>query len=167
MTGFSFPDIPADDQPPAALPAAGEVSLDAFWPAVNIVQIRDVIRLSDNITSARLREATENALLSIAGHLDCWRRAREAEGFDSLAAVPARRQLAGAGGRSDYEVLWARAVYSEVGADLAERQLNAGVTAAGLDRIEQLQADVEIHRRNVTFAVRDFLGITRVVAEAL
>jgi hypothetical protein len=167
MAGFLFPDIPADDQPAAELPAAGEVALDAFWPAVNIVQIRAVIRLSDNVNSARLREATENALLSIASQLDCWRRAREAEGFDSLAEVPARRKLAGAGGRTDYEVLWARAVYSEVGADLAERQLNAGVTAAGIERIEQLQSDVEIHRRNVTFAVRDFLGISRVTAEAL
>lgn len=167
MTGFSFPDTPADDQPPAELPAAGEVALDAFWPAVNIVQIREVIRLTDNVTSARLREATENALLTIAGQLHCWRQAREAEGFDSLAEVPARRKIAGTQGRTDYEVLWARAVYSEVGADLAERQLNAGVTAAGLERIEQLQSDIEIHRRNVTYAVRDFLGTSRVVAEAL
>lgn len=167
MTGFSFPDNPADDQPPAELPAAGEVALDAFWPAVNIVQIRRVIRLTDNVAADRLREATENALITISGQLASWREAREAEGFDSLADVPARRKIAGTDGRTDYEVLWTRAVYSEVGADLAERQLNAGATAAGLERIEQLKSDVNIHRRNVIYAVRDFLGVARVDAEAL
>lgn len=167
MTGFTFPDAPADDQPPADPPAAGQVALDAFWPPVNIAVIRQVIRLTDNVTSARLRESTENALLTIAAQLDDWRRARIDDGFPTLADVPPRRAIAGAAGRGDYQVLWARAVYSQVGADLAERQLNAGVTAAGLDRAQQLKADIEIHRRNVTWAVRDFLGVSRVVAEAL
>ncbi|HAJ02610.1 MAG TPA: head completion/stabilization protein, partial [Brevundimonas sp.] len=41
------------------------------------------------------------------------------------------------------------------------------LTSAGADRAEELSADICIHTRNVTWAVRDFLGRTRVIAEAL
>ncbi|RYG19581.1 MAG: head completion/stabilization protein [Caulobacteraceae bacterium] len=164
MTGFSFPQPPADDQPPAPLPAYADIQLDDFWPAVNMTAIRVAVRLGDAVTSDRLRDATENALVTIARQLGAWRLARQAEGCLALSDVRAREKI---GGKSDYEILWFRAVYSEVGADLAERQLVAAATAAGLQRVEEVKSDADMHRRNASYAVRDFLAIGRVDAELL
>ncbi len=164
MTTFTFPQSPADDAPPEPLPADADIQLTAFWPAVNMVAIRRALRLGDNVTTDKLRDATENALLTIASQLNGWRLDRQAEGATQLVEVTGRAEIAG---RSDYEILWFRAVYSEVGADLSERQLVAAATAAGLQRVEEIRSDAEMHRRNATHAIRDFLGTGRVIAEAL
>ena len=68
---------------------------------------------------------------------------------------------------SDYQVRWIQAVHAVVAADLGDRQLGQSARAAGLERAEELAADVDHHRRNVTFAVRDFLGRPRIIAEAI
>ena len=164
MSGISFNPPVTDNQQPAFPPAADDVALDDFWPALNITAIREAIRLDAAITAARLREATRIAMLEVARELAGWRTEKSAAGYASLQAVPARQII---GGQSDYVALWNRAVYSAVGADLGERQIGGGLSTAGAERAEQLMADVEIHRRNQIFAVRDFLGRSRVIAEAL
>lgn len=164
MSGISFNPPVTDDQEPAPPPAADDVTLDAFWPALNITAIREAIRLDTNITAARLREATRIAMLHVADQLSVWRAEQVVAGHANLQAVPPRQLV---GGESDYVALWNRAVYSAVGADLGERQIGGGLSTAGAERAEQLLADVEIHRRNLAFAVRDFLGRPRIIAEAL
>lgn len=164
MSGISFNPPVNDDQEPAPPPAADDVTLDGFWPALNITAIREAIRLDTNITAGRLRESTRIAMLHVADQLSDWRAEQAAAGHANLQAVPPRQLV---GGQSDYVALWNRAVYSAVGADLGERQVGGGLTTAGAERAEQLMADVEIHRRNLSFAVRDFLGRPRVIAEAI
>lgn len=158
MSGISFNPPNTDDQAPAPLQPADEVRLSAFWPAVNITAVREAVRLDTNITAGRLRDAVRHAMLDISAELAPWRALQEAEGYASLTDVPARIEV---DGESDYVMRFNRAVYSVVGSDLGERQIGGGLTTAGAERAEQLRYDIDVHMRNVRYAVRDFLGKPR------
>ncbi|WP_271165815.1 head completion/stabilization protein [Brevundimonas intermedia] len=163
MTGISF-NLPDDDAAPApVLPAADDVPCDGWWPGVNLGALRDAVRVPSGETE-RLRDAVRQAMLDIAGELAAWRADQVAAGYAKLADVPGRIVV---DGKSDYELRWFRAVYSVVAADVGERAVGPQLSSAGADRLEALRADVDVHLRNVAFAVRDFLGKPRIVAEAL
>lgn len=161
MSGFVFRPPNADATPPADPPSADVVQCDGWWPDINITELRDAVRLDTNIPPARLRDAVRQAMLDIAAELNDWRLEREAAGADNLTDVPARIMV---DGQSDYVLRWARTIYSCVGADLGERLIGQGATAAGVDRAEALANEVDPHLRNVRHAVRDFLGRPRIVA---
>jgi len=160
---ISFPPQNADDQAAPQYPEAAEVECDGWWPSVNLVAIRDAVRVPSGETD-RLRDAVRQAMLNIAHELASWRAEQEAAGHESLAEVPARIVV---DGKSDYELRWFRAVYSVVAADVGERALGPQLSSTGAERAEALRADVNTHLRNVSFAVRDFLGVSRIVAEAI
>ncbi|MNR93871.1 Phage head completion protein (GPL) [compost metagenome] len=156
----STPVIPA----PGAAAAPASITCGPFWPDLDLVALRAAIRVDQVVTEERLREVASNAVLDMMDELDVWRLEQIASGFDALADVPGRHKV---DGRSDYEIRWAKAVQSVIAADLADRQLGQSARSAGMDRVEELASDVDVHRRNVTFAVRDFLGRPRVIAEAI
>lgn len=158
MSGISFNPPNTDSQPPADPPAADVVQFDGWWPNMNITAVREAVRLDTTVTADRLRDAVRLAMLDIANELADWRADQEALGYANLDAVPARIRVDGV---SDYVMRWNRAVYSVVGGDVGERLLGAGLTSAGAERAEQLQHDVDVHVRNVRYAVRDFLGRPR------
>lgn len=135
-----------------------------FWPDLDLGLLQKSIRVDQVVTAERLREVARSAVLDIMDELDTWRRDQVAAGFSTLADVPGRHQV---DEQSDYQVRWMRAVQSVVAADLADRQLGQSARSAGMDRVEELAADIDVHRRNVTYAVRDFLGRPRVIAEAI
>lgn len=135
-----------------------------FWPDLDLGLLQKSIRVDQVVTAERLREVARSAVLDIMDELDIWRRDQVAAGFSTLADVPGRHQV---DEQSDYQVRWMRAVQSVVAADLADRQLGQSARSAGMDRVEELAADIDVHRRNVTYAVRDFLGRPRVIAEAI
>lgn len=164
MSGIVFNPPNTDGTPPVEPPEADTVVFDGWWPNMNITAVREAIRIDTNVTAGRLRDAVSQAMLDIATALAEWRSEQVELGHASLQDVPARTQIDGI---SDYVLRFNRAVYSVVGADLAERQIGSRLTSAGADRAEELSADICIHTRNVTWAVRDFLGRTRVIAEAL
>ncbi len=164
MSGFVIVPPNTDAAPPVAPPAADVVHGNDFWPGINISDVRDAVRLDTTIPAARLRDAVRNAMLDIALDLRTWRLEQQAAGYATLADVPARDQVDGI---SDYILRWTRAVYSVVGADLGERLLSQSATAAGVDRAQAMGEDVSIHQRNVTYAVRDFLGQPRIIAEVI
>ena len=74
---------------------------------------------------------------------------------------------AGAVADTGKTTLWSRAVYSLVAADLGERMLGQGLTSTGAERAEALGSEVGLHQRNVTHAVRDFLGRPRIRAKMI
>ncbi len=69
-------------------PAEGEIDSSPFWPAISLPHLRDTIRLDGTVTTARLKHAVIDAITSVNRDLADWRRAREAEGVATLAAVP-------------------------------------------------------------------------------
>lgn len=156
----STPVIPA----PGAAAAPASINCGPFWPDLDLVALRAGIRIDQVVTEERLRGVASNAVLDIMDELDAWRLEQVAAGFTSLKDVPGRHKV---DGRSDYEIRWDKAVLSVVAADLADRQLGQSARASGMDRVEELASDVDVHRQNVTYAVRDFLGRPRVIAEAI
>lgn len=162
MTG---PFAPAQTIPaPGAAPVAGSIDCGAFWGALDLAQLQEAVRIDGVVTPVRLADVARNAVLDLMDELDEWRRDQVDAGNAALGDVPGRFEV---DGETEYQIRWRRAVQSVVAADLAERQFSQTVRAAGADRAEALSADVGIHRRNVTVAVRDFLGRPRIIAEAI
>lgn len=152
--------IPAPNS--AVAPAV--IPCGPFWPDLDLADLRAAFRIDTVVTDERLRDVARNAVLDIMRELEDWRRDQVAAGHSTLADVPCRHQV---DGLSDYAVRWTRAIHSIIAADLADRQLGQSARSAGMDRLEELSADIDVHRRNVTYAVRDFLGRPRVIAEAI
>lgn len=167
MSGFVSLPPNTDAAPPVARPAE-VVANDGFWPDVSLVELRDAVRLDTTIAPNRLRDAVANAMLDLGRDLQRWRETtgRDPAGaeYANLQAVPARRTINNV---SDYVLLYTRAIYSLVGADLGERLMSQSTTAAGDDRRESLAAEADQHRRNARWAVNDFLGIRRATVELL
>ncbi|WP_292042613.1 MULTISPECIES: head completion/stabilization protein [unclassified Brevundimonas] len=162
MSGpFSSPsNIPAPDTPAAS----GTVDCGPFWPDVDLNALRAAMRIDQAVTAERLRDVARNAVIDIMAELDGWKREREAEGAAKLNDVSGRYLV---DGMSDYVIRWHRAIQSVIAADLADRQLGQSARSAGVVRVEELSVDIDIHRRNVAYAVRDFLGRTRIIAEVI
>lgn len=150
--------------PPASDAPVATIKGDAFWPELDLGHLRNAIRIDQTVTIDRLRDVARGAMLDIMGELEAWRTEQVAAGYATLANVPGRRMV---DDLSDYQVRWIQAVHAVVAADLGDRQLGQSARAAGIERAEELAADVDHHRRNVTFAVRDFLGRPRIIAEAI
>lgn len=162
MTDPIWPNDPALVPEPAAPAPEGKVTADGWWPDIDLEYLRDTARLNQTkIPTARLREAVQCAILDIADELSDWRK--ENASYASLADVPAMK----VDGQSALVVRWIRAVNACVAADLGERLLGQSSTSAGHDRALELLSEADLHRRNVVFAVRQFLGRTRVVAELI
>ena len=159
MTGpFSIIAPPASDAP------AEMIKGDGFWPELDLGHLRQAIRVDQTVTIYKLRDVARGAMLDIMGELEAWRTQQVAAGYATLADVPGRRMV---DDLSDYQVRWIQAVHAVVAADLGDRQLGQSARAAGIERAEELAADVDHHRRNVTYAVRDFLGLPRIIAEVI
>lgn len=162
MSGpFSSPSlIPA----PGTSAPATSIDCGPFWPALDLTTLRAGIRVDQVVTEERLLEVARNAVLDIMVELEAWRAQQVGAGHATLADVPGRHKV---DGFSDFQIRWLRAVHSVVAGDLADRQLGQSARSAGMERVEELAADIEVHRRNVTYAVRDFLGRPRIIAETI
>lgn len=163
MSGFDF-NPPNTDADPPQPPAGDVVVCDGWWPSINLAAVRDAQRVGTTVTPQRLRDVIQVAMMDLARELAGWRAEQEAAGRNALADVPGRRMIAG---ESDYIVLWRRGILAIAGGELSERQLGQSTSPAGMDRAEQNSQDIDVHQRNVSFAVRDFLGRPRIIAEAI
>lgn len=166
MTGFSFNPPNVDSDPPVPPPSDQDVVCDGWWPAINMADVRAFATLDTKVTPDRLRDAIVNAMLEIATApaMAAWKAEQVAFGYDGLFEVPGRIEV---NGKSDYEHRWQRAVLSVIGGDLGERLVGQNMTSSGVERAEALRFDIDVHQRNVRFAVRDFLGRPRVRASVI
>ncbi|HAJ02609.1 MAG TPA: hypothetical protein DCL55_05120, partial [Brevundimonas sp.] len=126
MSGIVFNPPNTDGTPPVEPPEADTVVFDGWWPNMNITAVREAIRVDTNVTAGRLRDAVSQAMLDIATAQADWRAEQVELGHAGLQDVPARMQIDGV---SDYVLRFNRAVYSVVGADLAERQIGSRLTS--------------------------------------
>lgn len=164
MTGISFNQ--SDNEPAPPRDASLDVVCDNWWPSVNLLAVRDAVRVPSG-EPERLRDAIRQAMADIASEpaLIAWRAQQEAAGYAKLEEVPSR--VLKVDGVSDYALRWFRAVYSVVAGDVGERAIGPQLSSAGADRREALTSDIEVHQRNVSNAVRDFLGKPRIRARLI
>ena len=139
-------------------PAEGEIDSSPFWPAISLPHLRDTVRLDGTVTTARLKHAVIDAITSVNRDLADWRRAREAEGVATLAAVPGEV----INGESAYLHSYRRAVYAMTRANLLERYTDYSATGDGVKGADAKIISSDDLYRDARFAIRDILGTTHI-----
>ncbi|WP_249383849.1 head completion/stabilization protein [Chitinivorax sp. B] len=144
---------------PTTSPPADSLPIQAgsFWPVVTLDQLRKAMRLDGTVTNERLRMALIEAIASVNGDLASWRQRQQAQGFASLATVPAEP----IDGQSVLVQRWLRAVYCLAVANVTERYRSFDATGAGHQQADRLDSTVDDLRRDSRWAVTDLLGIGR------
>lgn len=144
-------------------PAEGEIDSSPFWPAISLPDLRDTVRLDGTVTTARLKHAVIDAITSVNRDLADWRRAREAEGVATLAAVPAEV----INGESAHLHSYRRAVYAMTRANLLERYADYSATGDGVKGADAKIISSDDLYRDARFAIRDILGTTHNTVELI
>lgn len=118
------------------------------YPDIALNNARTILRLSGEVTDARLKESLLNAAQSIQTELSDWKKTKN--------------EL------SDKEQqLYLRAVFFYAKAELIERYKDFDLTDRGERRADNYADAVDEARRNVRWAVSDLLGRSRVIVEVL
>lgn len=136
---------------------------DGFWPAIDPVALRQRIRLDGSVAAERLRAAIIAAVLSVNDELAVWKEKQRDAGIRMLEWVPAVT----VDGKSRLVQLYLRAVDCATAAEVAERYRSYDATAAGNQRADDLSPSIDELRRDVRWAIRDFLGTPRMTVELI
>lgn len=157
---MSFVALPASPVSPENSVVPG----DGWYPEIDVNAMRDALRITDQITHARIVGAIEGGLLTVEGELAFWRATQESEGFADLAAVDPDSMI---GGEHRLTLLYTRAVRFHAAAELAELHRDLSATTDGASRAEPQLLTAEDYRKHATAAIRDILGTPRVTVELI
>jgi len=136
---------------------------DSWFPDIDLVLLRDTVRIDPNVTLERLREAAVEAISSANRQLAVWKAGHVALGVESLAEVPAPS----VNGESAKTAQYRRAVHSYTAADLSARLRDIGTTASGHDRADELEDAEGAHRRAAAWAIADIQDKRRTKVELI
>ena len=149
MTGLISTPVPASE------PDDAQVVADGWFPPVRLADVRDRLRLGEVVTTERLIEAIENAMVLALRELAAWRTARVLEGKADLAAVTIETL-----NKRNYAVLlWERVVRSFAGAEILAEYRDVSATDQGMDRAAEKDAIGEEYRRRALAAVADLRSV--------
>jgi hypothetical protein len=145
--------------------AANEPTIenDGFWPAIDPAALRARIRLDGAASAERLRAAIIAAVLTANDELAPWQAQQIAAGHAKLEDVPAPK----VDSKSRLVQLYLRVVTCATAAEVAERYRSYDTTAAGNQRADDLTPSIDELRRDVRWAIRDFLGTPRMTVELI
>ncbi|SFT48760.1 head completion/stabilization protein [Pseudomonas marincola] len=143
--------------------AAFTLSNDGFWPDIDADDVREAQRINPSVTNKRLEVAIVGALISVNRLLLAKKLNWQAEGFTTLADVPAE-QINGA---SILQAQYLRAIYCATSVEVAERYRSYDTTNTGEKNAEELTASIDELRRDARWAVSDLLGLRRTTVELI
>lgn len=150
MTGFSF-------NAPHTMPDES-ISNDGFFPNISLNQVREAVRFDGSVSNVRLKDSIIAAVLEINQQLLSLKS--KANALNGLATSQIN-------GQPNTELLYFRAVHSAVAADINEKYLSYDSTAEGQKRAEGLTPTIDDHRRNLRWAIRDLLSLSRCTVELI
>jgi len=139
------------------------VAGDGFYPALTLADVREAMRIPEQVTPLRLREAVIGAVITVTRDLFAWKLAQLAAGRTALEQA-ATAEIAG---EPDTVLLYRRAVYAYAAADLVDTHHDIAASRDGQERAEQRALSADEHRRNGIHAVRDILGLGRIAVELI
>ena len=142
---------------------SGHINTDPFWPSIDLDGLRATLRIDSSVTPARLETAVIAAAINLNNELSEWRAAQQAAGHETLAEVPGDHIK----GVSVKVHLYRRAIEAGTGAEVCERYRDYSATNTGSDKAEALTPNIDDYRRDLRWAVRDFLGRTRTTVELI
>ena len=143
--------------------ASGHINTDPFWPSIDLDNLRATLRIDASVTPARLETAVIAAAIDLNRELSDWRAAQQAAGYATLADVPGDRI-------KDVSVqahLYRRAIEAATGAEVCERYRDYSATNTGNNKAEETAPTIDDYRRDLRWAVRDFLGKSRTTVELI
>jgi len=143
--------------------AGGHINTDPFWPSIDLDDLRATLRIDSSVTPARLETAVISAAINLNRELSDWRAAQQAAGYATLEAVPGNRI-------KDVSVkahLYRRAIEAGTGAEVCERFRDYSATNTGNNKAEEVAPTIDDYRRDLRWAVRDFLGKSRTTVELI
>ena len=139
------------------------VENDGWFPDIDLIHMRDAMRLDGTVTNPRLTQAIVEAIIHVNQELVGWKATQQAAGTTSMDAVPAPS----VNRESTFVIHYRRAVYSTAKADLIERYRDIDTTASSLADKKSMdwQHDApEDQRRNAHWAIADILGRTHMLS---
>ncbi|MGF6091126.1 head completion/stabilization protein [Pseudomonas sp. 18173] len=142
---------------------AGHINTDTFWPSIDLDDVRGTLRIDSSVTPIRLETATIAAAISVNREFAEWRCTQQAEGYVTLADVPAEK----VNDLSQLVHLYQRAIYAATGAEISERYRSYDSTNSGNQNADDLTPSIDELRRDQRWAVRDFLGLGRTTVELI
>ena len=143
--------------------AGGHINTDPFWPSIDLDELRATLRIDSSVTPARLETAVISAAINLNRELSDWRAAQQAAGYATLEAVPGDRI-------KDVSVkahLYRRAIEAGTGAEVCERFRDYSATNTGNNKAEEVAPTIDDYRRDLRWAVRDFLEKSRTTVELI
>lgn len=139
------------------------ISNAAFWPEIDGQHLRGAMRINSSVTDDRLEVATVNAMIEANRELASYRAARQAEGYATLADVPAEQIQ----GESQLLHLYRRVIYCGALAELIERYSSYDATNSGEQKVSEEESSPDQLRRDARKALRTILGISHATVELL
>ncbi|CAN2978839.1 Head completion/stabilization protein [Pseudomonas sp. PM2] len=143
--------------------ASGHINTDPFWPSIDLDSLRATLRIDSSVTPARLETAVISAAINLNRELSDWRAAQQAAGYATLDAAPGDRI-------KDVSVkahLYRRAIEAGTGAEVCERFRDYSATNTGNNKAEEVAPTIDDYRRDLRWAVRDFLEKSRTTVELI
>ena len=148
---------------PVNVAAPVQISSGAFWPAVDVAQLRDRLRLDHSVTDGRLLHAVSHAIATVNRELETWRQTQSALGLTALDKI-SDQQI---NGLSIHTLLYLRAIDGFVCAEIADRYRGYDATRSGDQRAEVVHTTSDDYRRDARFAIRDLLGKPRMTVDLI
>lgn len=139
------------------------LSNDPFFPEIDATDLRASVRLSGDVSDARLETSIINAMLTTNRELALRKAAWKAAGHANLAEVNPMV----IGGKNGFEVLYTRAVQALVAAEHAERYRGYDATASGVREDAEQLPTADDYRRDYRHALRDLLGTRHATIELI
>ena len=159
---MSFAALPPIQSPPPLGSPVPKIQNDGWFPDVDPALAREIVRLSPNVTPARLVESLTDAMAQVNLELAGW-KAKHQGRADSLEALPADSIA----GESRLVHHYLRAVYHLARADLMEQYRDFDTTAAGDRKADVLDTSVGDTRRVARCAVLDIIGAPHLTVELI
>ncbi|CBA33082.1 head completion/stabilization protein [Cronobacter turicensis] len=146
ISGEEQPGGPADLTPPGDEPV---IKNTPFFPDVEPKRVRELMRLEQTFSPARVREAICAGIAETNAELTEYRRAQQAAGFKRLADVPADVL----DGESVRIFLYLRAVSAMATASLYGRYRGADASGKGDKKADSIDSTVDELWRDMRWSV--------------
>lgn len=138
-----------------------KITSGAFWPVIELADLRQSMRLTGSVTTSRLKHMTTEAVLYVNQLLDEWSEAQKTSGFNQLSEVPSPQ----INNTTAMIFRYRHAVYSFTKALLIENYRDIDTTRDGEKHALALSSQIDDLRRDGQNAVRDILNKPRMIAE--
>lgn len=139
------------------------ISNNGFYPDIDLIEVRNAMRIDGTVTNERLKQATIEAMATVNVDLKAFRLNAQTAGKADLKACDDEQ----INGESVLVYKYKRAVFCLAVANLNERYRSFDSTKEGHKKSDELENTADDLKRDYHFAVRDILGENRIISELI